>query len=327
MVLTVMQAAPRVPRKAPDTRAGSSQSVKKDSGDKQAPAAPLAVPNAVSPRKDEHAGETRPNTNESNSVVIRELAPVSVTRDWMDDVSLLFTAILMVAGGLGVLAAFRTLSVIAKQTNAMERSVRYIQDQAITMKRQTFILRDSVRIAAASAQAAKDNADALINSERARLVAELVPMAAKYGNLWHRLEPYGAVSMSPEGVHAGKHLSYQLKVTNIGRTPAEVFAYQIHWGALTEGKPFSPDTLSNQCQQGVHEFFGQGESRVLHLFNVMEDFQGVLRGGEKGAVCTTITYGDTVSAQGQREHTTFVLYHCPNATSPLERINSQTKYT
>jgi len=275
------------------------------------PSPPVLVNQQRSPIKEDRPKET------SKNYLTRLFAPENFP-----------TIGLILVGIWGIRVAKKTLDKIGEQTKAVRDSVGVMQNQYIQTLRQTLMLSQSVKHAGKSADAAKISADALINSERARMVAEFVPMAAKYGNLWHRIEPYGAaVSMSQEEVDAGKHLSYQLKVTNIGRTPAEVFAFHVQWGALNDGKPFSPDTLSNQYQEGVHEFLGQGESRILLLFNVLERFQGVLRDSEKGAVCVTITYGDTVSAQEQREHTTFILYHCPASTSPLERINSQTEYT
>jgi hypothetical protein len=133
--------------------------------------------------------------------------------------------------------------------------------------------------------------------------------------------------MSTDEVLAGKHLAYELKITNIGRTPGEIFQFEIGWGALNEGHPFSPEYLSSKHAESISGFLGGGEGRVFYAFNSHDIFRGTLREGEKGAIYVRVKYGDTVSGEGQREHTTFVLYHCGDYAQPLHRVNTQTQYT
>jgi hypothetical protein len=84
-----------------------------------------------------------------------------------------------------------------------------------------------LKIAKHAAEAAKANADALINAERAWIVAELVPISAKFDKWWHRPAGSGWAAMNEEEVLNGDHLRHRLKFTNMGRTPAHVLRYQI----------------------------------------------------------------------------------------------------
>lgn len=186
----------------------------------------------------------------------------------------------------------------------------------------------STQAVAASAQAIAANRqlEAMQNSERARLAIEFLPMAAKYGGQWYRLESYGPVAMSEDEILDGKYLSYQLKVTNMGRTVGEIFTFQLSWGALNEGKKFSADGLSRQEKRAINEFLGGGESRVLYQFNTEEMFGQLNSKGKDGAVCATVEYGDVVSPKSEREHKSFVFYLYPKSTDPLERVNGMTSY-
>jgi hypothetical protein len=88
------------------------------------------------------------------------------------------------------------------------------------------------RIAWVQARAAKASTDALVNAERARIIAELTPMAvrlaAPFG--WSRFIRGRPVRMSKEEIDRGDHLLHSLKFINMGRTVAHISAYQIHFG-------------------------------------------------------------------------------------------------
>jgi hypothetical protein len=71
--------------------------------------------------------------------------------------------------------------------------------------------------------------DAMVNADRAWVVAELIPLAAKYGGQWHRFESYGPVAMSDEEIVNGDHLKHKLRLTNMGRTPAHILRYKIDY--------------------------------------------------------------------------------------------------
>jgi hypothetical protein len=346
-LIAVAQTASPVPPKTLDSPA-TGQTVAKNPKKDKPPSTQTPTSVGPSAADQQRAGITTKSEDTQQSIRIRELPRVSITKDWSDWGFWAFNGLLVIVGAFQLLVLWRQAKIMKAQAEIMTEHAAHLKGLVIAAednakaasaaaeaasknadfsKLNAEATSQNAIAAKASADAAKVSADALINSERARLVAEFVPKGARYGNEWHRIESYGPVALSMEEVLAGKHLSYQLKVTNIGRTPAEVFSYKINWGALLEGTPFSPEGLSSSQYQSINEFFGEGESRALHLFNVKDLFERLLGEKEKGAICATIEYGDTVSAPERREHITFVLYYCPDAMSQLQRINTQTKYT
>jgi hypothetical protein len=77
-------------------------------------------------------------------------------------------------------------------------------------------------------------ADAMINSERAWVIAELVPVCVKFGQ-WCRRAGNGWATLSEEEILKGDHLRHKLKFTNMGRTPAHILRYQITYSCLDKG--------------------------------------------------------------------------------------------
>jgi hypothetical protein len=76
-------------------------------------------------------------------------------------------------------------------------------------------------------QIAKQQTDALVNAGRAWVIAELIPICAKFGNWWHRPAGNGWATLTEEEVLNGDHLRHKLKFTNMGRTPAHILRYQM----------------------------------------------------------------------------------------------------
>jgi hypothetical protein len=109
----------------------------------------------------------------------------------------------------------------------------------------------------------QSQADALVNSERAWVVAELVPQAAKFGDHWCRFVGSGHASMTPEEILAGHHLRHKLKFTNMGRTPAQIFSFTIRYSCLGEGVTDLPENAGGN-QASTHPFehllAGNGEA-------------------------------------------------------------------
>jgi hypothetical protein len=71
-------------------------------------------------------------------------------------------------------------------------------------------------------------ADALINSERAWVMAELVPICEKFSDgYWRRRVGTGWATLSDTEILKGEYLKHSLKFINMGRTPAHVLRYQI----------------------------------------------------------------------------------------------------
>src|SRR6266436_332529 len=79
------------------------------------------------------------------------------------------------------------------------------------------IMQNQARATETAANAANKSAEALINSERAWVIAELAPQAVPFGDHWGRFVGKGHASPSPEEIRAGHHLRYKLKLTNMGR--------------------------------------------------------------------------------------------------------------
>jgi len=87
----------------------------------------------------------------------------------------------------------------------------------------------------AAANAANKSAEALINSERAWVIPELFSQAVKGADgMWYRRRD--GVSLSTQEVLKGRHQDYFLKVTNMGRTPAQILALEIRYSCLPEGR-------------------------------------------------------------------------------------------
>jgi len=83
---------------------------------------------------------------------------------------------------------------------------------------------------------AQSQANALVNSERAWVIAELVPICRMIGNHWHRPSGTGSwVHMSESECVDGRHLEHMLKFTNMGRTPAHILRYELSYACLDKG--------------------------------------------------------------------------------------------
>jgi hypothetical protein len=97
--------------------------------------------------------------SKDRSVKIVELPTVHTERDWLDKSAWGFSGLLTIVGCFGVFVAIRT--------------VKAIERQGLSMRRQTTLLTKSVMQARRSANAARRSADALINSERAWVLVDI----------------------------------------------------------------------------------------------------------------------------------------------------------
>jgi hypothetical protein len=71
-------------------------------------------------------------------------------------------------------------------------------------------------------------ADAIMNSERAWVMAELIPICEKFNDgYWRRRVGNGWTTLSEEEIVKGDYLRHRLKFTNMGKTPAHVLRYHI----------------------------------------------------------------------------------------------------
>jgi hypothetical protein len=92
------------------------------------------------------------------------------------------------------------------------------------------IMRIQARATETAARAAQESVEAFKNSERAWIIAELIPTATLASDKrWYRYLPDGRpVLMSLEETLAGIHLRHKLRITNMGRTPAIIAKYEIN---------------------------------------------------------------------------------------------------
>src|SRR5229473_1447728 len=125
------------------------------------------------------------------------------------------------------------------------------------------IMQNQARATETAANAANKSAEALINSERAWVIAELAPQAVRFGDHWCRFVGKGHASLSPEEIRAGHHLRYKLKLTNMGRTPAQIFGFTIRYSCLGEGVTDLPENAGGNQASTLpfeHLLAGNGEA-------------------------------------------------------------------
>jgi hypothetical protein len=129
---------------------------------------------------------------------------------------------------------------------------------------QVAALADAASAAKDSAEAATLNANAVINTERAWVVPELLPHSyqGKHGR-WFKQDD---VPLGTDEVLAGKHLIYSLKITNMGRTPAQVVSWELRYTCLPDGASDLPENAPGEFVSS-HEFYhllaGNGASVVI----------------------------------------------------------------
>ena len=133
------------------------------------------------------------------SVNVRELPPVSVSKDWADWTLWLASGILAIVGVLGIGLAYKTL--------------RAIERQGLSMRRQTTHLRRSVVQARRAARAAQVSADALINSERAWVLVQTASLV---------LEANGKYVIRPSIQNFGKTIARMRRVSLGGARPRQI---------------------------------------------------------------------------------------------------------
>ena len=145
VLLSVMQAAPPVPRQTPNSTNQSTDKRQKKPSQHQDPIAQMPTPKNLTekPVGEKATTDNPASPNTQQPIRVTELPTVSVTRDWMDKTSWAFGAILVGVGVVGVCAAYRTLRAIERQARIMRRQTAHIARQAVSMRRQTTILRKS----------------------------------------------------------------------------------------------------------------------------------------------------------------------------------------
>jgi hypothetical protein len=156
-----------------------------------------------------------------------------------------------------------------------------------------------------AAEAALSNAKALINSERAWIDGEIIKLQII------------------------EHTFYSLKMTNHGKTPAQIFNYEISHGLLNKGVEFPDQKLSTQITANDYVFLASGDTKTLWEEFDMDELFTTSETMATGAFSVTIKYGDVVSEEEGRQewHETSFVYYYNTFMSSLERISTYNKYT
>jgi hypothetical protein len=129
------------------------------------------------------------------------------------------------------------------------------------------IMENQARATETAALAASKSVEALINSERAWIIAELVPHAVRVGDKqWYRVVGESRIHMSTQEVLAGHHLRYKLRLTNMGRTPAQIFGFTIRYSCLGEGAMDLPENAGgNQASHRPFEHLLGGNGQAVEI--------------------------------------------------------------
>ncbi len=155
---------------------------------------------------------------------------MTVTRDRVDFVSLAFSGFLVAIGAFGVGYAIRTLKAIERQAKANEDTLAEIKAAGLQTNRM-------IEQAAKHADAAKQSADALVNSERAWVMTE-VAFSADLLNLPDLTNLRIICGMGGGGETIGADIC--LICRNNGRTPAWITKKQLHFRNVAV-LPVDPD--------------------------------------------------------------------------------------
>jgi hypothetical protein len=118
------------------------------------------------------------------------------------------------------------------------------------------------RAAVEQARASQKSTDAFVSSERAWVIAELVPICTRFGGNWYRPVAGGHAALSEEEILDGYHLNHLLRLTNMGRTPAHILSYELGYSCLGEGVTSLPeDAVGTQVSQlPFDHVLGAGQS-------------------------------------------------------------------
>jgi len=176
VILAVMQATLPIPRKATHNQA--SQTAKEHSkADASQQNAAVTISPAASPStpQGKEATTTESQKNAEETIRVRELPTVTVKAgmDWWNRAYVLLTAALVIVGIFGVRYARRSLRAIESQGMVMEGQLAAMKAQLSQMENAGQQTERLIEQSAKGATAAKESADALINSERAWVMVDV----------------------------------------------------------------------------------------------------------------------------------------------------------
>src|SRR6266478_5587709 len=127
MFLAVIEAAPPIPRQAADNPAQTTTNVKSKSAPDQAE----PLPSLASVKRDSSgptkadSGEQRPE-DAQHTIGISKLPPVTITKDWADWGVWVFSGLLVAVGFLQVWLLYGTLKAIQRQAGIMQDNINLI---------------------------------------------------------------------------------------------------------------------------------------------------------------------------------------------------------
>lgn len=183
---------------------------------------------------------TSAGTSNDYGKVIKVVGPVQIqsTKDAYDKALVFSTALLVFVGFFQIFYLWRT--------------VKATSDNALAA-------RDAANAAARSVSA-------LINSERAWLIVEMVPLCRMSGNSWHYAADRGGTLLSEDELVNGYYLRHTVKFTNMGRTPAQILRFQIGYSHLPESVTELPEGSVGDCVEARefdHALAGTASIEVL----------------------------------------------------------------
>ena len=177
VVLAVMQTAPPVPRQTPNNPTSASQGANDQSGPNNAPATPPQAPvNANAAPEDRQSHDSVGKQDAQKPIRVIELPPVSITKDKLDRIYWLFSALLVVVGFLQVLLLFQTRRAIEKQANKMEEQRAVMASQLGAIQQQAVATESAAATAQESIDLARAQFNLMMEKERARISIKAVPI-------------------------------------------------------------------------------------------------------------------------------------------------------
>jgi hypothetical protein len=263
---------------------------------------------------------------------------VSVTKDRLDKLYIFFTGVLIVVGGFGVRAAYKTLQAMQQQITEMkeqrsamqgqlttmqgqlaamigagqqtDKLIEHASDQVSALRQAAGAMQDSAeagkmaaRASVKAADAALLNAQAVMKAERAHVDAEFVPF--ERGSAMHRF-----------------------KISNFGKSRAQITSFSIAHTSLNKTLNEWPARLPRGTpdRRRVNQILPPGGE----WFSIMEfDIRNYLTPEERSGERIGVFQGrvDYLDIYGMEEHYTEIVYRCTPDPSVLENVPPYNQYT
>lgn len=257
-VLAVVQAAPPVPRQAPDSSASTSKTIQHPTAKDQTSRQPTSPAEAKTTPNHDASANKQGEQNTEHSVTISKLPPVTVNgvkRDWADWGTWGFNLLLVFVGALQVVLLCWTFRLIRHQAREATRQRVWMARQWQTMQGQIAqmesagkqtdeLIKQATKQATeteAVAVAAKESADAALLNAKAMINAE---------------RPWVMIQIKEMPVERTAKTIFQLSVFNYGKNPAHIIDCR---GPKIEFYDSPNDELPIPPDYGV----GQGSKRFL----------------------------------------------------------------